>query len=369
MDNGIIATVAALSALNGFLAWLLVLAEKWLADYGECTIRINGERSVRVRGGLSLLSALAGEKIFLPSACGGRGTCAFCKCKVTEGAGPLLPTELPMLNKKERAGHVRLSCQVKVKRDLSVEIPESLFRIREYQAEVGLIRDLTHDTKLIRLTLVDPSEILFKPGQYIQLESKPYEKIRQKVMRAYSVASPSSETKSLDLIIRLVPDGICTTWVHRHLKQGERVRFIGPMGDFCLHEGEGEIILVAGGSGMAPMVSLLAEIREKQIRRKVTYFFGALAKRDLFYLDEMHTFEKDIQDFRFVPALSSPAPDDVWNGETGLITTPLRSYLEKENRAAAQGYLCGSPGMIQACIKVMNACGISEDRIFFDPFS
>ncbi|MBN1894168.1 2Fe-2S iron-sulfur cluster binding domain-containing protein, partial [bacterium] len=326
-------------------------------------------RSIRVRGGTSLLSALADQKIFLPSACGGRGTCALCKCKVTEGAGPLLPTEIPMLNEKERSGHVRLSCQVKVRRDLSVEIPESLFRIREFQAEVDLIRDLTHDIKLIRLVLIDPAEIAFRAGQYIQLESKPYDKVRGKVMRAYSIASPSSETKSVDLMIRLVPEGICTTWVHRHLKQGERVRFIGPMGDFCLREGDGEIILVAGGSGMAPMVSLLAEIRRKQIRRKVTYFFGALARRDLFYLEEMHDFEKNIPEFRFVPALSSPAPEDAWTGETGLITVPLKSYLEKAGTASAQGYLCGSPGMIQASIQVMKSCGIGEERIFFDPFS
>ena len=293
----------------------------------------------------------------------------MCKCRVLEGAGSFRPAELSRLSQKEREEHIRLSCQVQVRRDLAIAIPDDLMRIRDYQAEVTLISDLTHDIKLVRLAMIDPEEILFNPGQYIKLETKPYGNVRLKVMRAYSIASPSSETKSLDLMIRLVPDGICTTWVHRHLEQGERVRFIGPMGDFGLHEGEGEIVLVAGGSGMAPMVSLLAEFQEKKIRRKVTYFFGALARRDLFYLDEMRAFEKEITDFRFVPTLSSPAPDDAWRGETGLITVPLKTYLEKESRATAQGYLCGSPGMIQACIQVMNACGIGEDRIFFDPFS
>jgi Na+-transporting NADH:ubiquinone oxidoreductase subunit F len=231
------------------------------------------------------------------------------------------------------------------------------------------MEDLTYDIKLMRLRLADAEEIHFTPGQYVQLQSKPYAGVKSSVSRAYSIASPSSETKSVDLMIRLVPDGICTTWVHGHLEKGESVTFTGPMGDFRLHEGEGEIVMVAGGSGMAPMVSLLDELVRSKSNRKITYFFGAVTKRDLFYMNEMDIFMKENPNFKFVLALSQPAPEDTWKGETGLITVPLENYLKTIEPSRAQGYMCGSPGMIKACMGVFNRNGVSNDRIFFDPFA
>ena len=364
----IVKTVLILSAINGTLAILLVVAERFFANYGTCKISVNDEKELSVQGGTSLLSALSSQKIFLPSACGGRGTCAYCKCKVEAGAGPVLPTELPLLTETEIQAQVRLACQVKVKQDLKIRIPEELFLIQEFQAEVTTIRDLTHDIKLVRLHLIQPDAIHFKAGQYVQLESQPYDGVKERVQRAYSIASPAYESNGIDLLIRLVPDGICTTWVHQYLKEGDQVKLVGPMGDFYLRESASEIVMVAGGSGMAPMISLLSDMAKNKNARKATYFFGAVTKRDLFYLDEMKLLEKDVPNFTFVPALSEPAAEDDWHGATGLITKPLEDYLSTIDAKNAQGYLCGSPGMINACVNVMKSKGMDEKQIFFDPF-
>lgn len=367
----VLRAVVSVAGISGVLAALLVIAERYLANYGECQIDINnGNKVLTVMGGSSLLSSLAREKIFLPSACGGRGTCAYCKCQIVEGAGPLLPTEEPLLEQAEIESNIRIACQVKIKQDFKIFIPEELFNIKEFTSEVALIKDLTYDIKLVRLKLIDPPEITFKAGQYAQLQSKPYENVKEIVSRAYSIASPSFEKDYIDLMIRLVPEGICTTWVHNYLQEGERVKFIAPVGDFYLRDGESEIIMVAGGSGMAPLASILEEIATKKIERKVTYFFGAVTKRDLFYLDEMAELEQRIPNFTFVPALSAPTPDDDWDGETGLITVPLENYLKgNDHNADAQSYMCGSPGMINACVKVLTQNGVKEENIFFDPFA
>jgi len=369
MIHQIILTVAAVTAINVVLAVLLVIAERYLADFGECTLTVNDQKKLDVKGGSTLLATLSREKIFLPSACGGRGTCAYCKCRIQSGAGPLLPTEIPLLSSEEIENQVRLACQVKVKQDMAITIPEELFAIQEFRASVKEIRRLTHDIKLLRLSLLDPGEISFKSGQYIQLKSQPYADIRERVSRAYSISSPNHVKNAIDLIVRLVPEGICTTWVHEYLREGETVSFVGPMGDFFLRDGRGEIIMVAGGSGMAPMVSILHEMIHTNNERKVTYFFGAVTRRDLFYLDEMNAFRQKLPNFKFIPALSEPLPEDSWDGETGLITEILGKYLKGKDTSDMQGYLCGSPGMIQASIQVMKEHHIEGDRIFFDPFA
>lgn len=364
----IIIATFSMAGISALLSILLVIAERYLANYGDCKVTINDEKELVVKGGSSLLASLGSQKIFLPSACGGRGTCAYCKCKVLEGVGPILPTEEPLLSLEERKNNIRLSCQVKVKQDMKIEIPEELFNIKEFKTRVAFIKDLTHDIKLIRFDLIEPNEIKFKAGQYVQLETQPYDGVKEVVQRAYSMCSPAYEKNYVELMIRLVPEGICTTWVFNHLKEGDSVRIIGPMGDFQLHNGEGEIVMIAGGSGMAPMVSLLAEMAKKKETRRATYFFGALTKKDMFYIDEMAEFEKQLPSFKFVPALSAPEPEDKWDGEVGLITQPLERHLKAIDTSKAQGYLCGSPGMINACTTIMKKHGITADRIFFDPF-
>ena len=363
----IIATVS-MASISAILSILLVIAERYLANYGECNITINDDEEFKTQGGSTLLSTLNSQKIFLPSACGGRGTCGYCKCKVLEGVGPILPTEEPLLSPEEMKENIRLSCQIKVKRDIRIEIPEELFNIKEFRTKVAMIRDLTHDIKLVRFSLIEPNEINFKAGQYVQLQTNPYADVKESVSRAYSMSSPNFEKTHVDLMIRLVPDGICTTWVHEHLQEGDDVRIIGPMGDFYIRESDSEMVLVAGGSGMAPIVSLLEDIVHRKIDRKITYFFGALTRKDLFFLDEMAEFEKKIPGFTFVPALSEPEPDDDWDGVTGLITKPLEEYLQKIDATSCQAYLCGSPGMINASINVMKKYQMKMDQIFYDPF-
>ncbi len=364
-------SVGAVTAVSGVLAFLLVIAERYLADYGDCNIDINaGGKTVTVKGGSSLLSSLGREKIFLPSACGGRGTCGYCKCKVVDGLGPILPTEEPLLDDEERQSNVRVACQVKVKQDIKIEIPEELFNIKEFKTTVEALDDLTYDIKLLRLKLIDPPAINFTAGQYAQLYTKPYDDVKESINRAYSIASPNSEKDHIDLMVRLVPEGICTTWVHKHVKVGDDVKVVGPMGEFRLHDGDGEMVMVAGGSGMAPIASLLAEIVEKKIERKVTYFFGAVTKRDLFYMDEMRAFEKQIPNFTFVPTLSGDVPADEWDGERGLITLPLINHLKQHgDNANVQAYMCGSPGMINACVGVLTQNGVQKRNIYFDPFA
>jgi len=228
---------------------------------------------------------------------------------------------------------------------------------------------LTYDIKLLRLALIDPPEIDFKPGQYIQISSKPYGTVRDTVMRSYSIASPADETRRIDLMIRKVPDGICSVWIHCHVKVGDRVRFIGPRGDFYLREGKGDILMIAGASGMAPMVPMLHQLAGEKTERRIVYFFGAQGRRDLFYLEEMDAFKRRLPKFEFIPCLSDPQPGDDWNGKTGLITAPLEAFLKSNDTVETQAYLCGSPGMIGACRKLLAANGVNHDRIFYDPFT
>ncbi|OGV78681.1 MAG: oxidoreductase [Lentisphaerae bacterium RIFOXYB12_FULL_65_16] len=360
--------VGALCALCGVLAALLVVADRVLNNYGTRTIRINGgEKTIVGPGGETLLSLLGSEKLFIPSACGGRGSCGLCKLKVTRGGGSLLPTEEPHLSNAERAAGTRLACQLKVREDMDIEVPRHLFAIRQFRARVAALEPLTYDIKRLRLELLDPETISFVPGQYVQLQTPVYGKNPDPVYRAYSIASDPTADRHLDLIIRLVPNGICTTWVFTLLKVGDEVRLNGPYGEFRLHDTEHEMIFIAGGSGMAPFLSFLAELQRQQSRRRIRYFFGARAVRDLFLLERLREFEKNLADFRFIPALSEPQPGDNWDGERGLITDVVgRHYPDCADKEA---YLCGSPGMCDACVKVLTQHGLPADRISFDKFA
>jgi Na+-transporting NADH:ubiquinone oxidoreductase subunit F len=360
-------SVLSIAALAAALALLMVVCDAVIANYGECSITVNNEKPLRVQGGRPLLATLKEQDIFIPSACGGRGSCGLCKVTVTEGAGDVLPTELPWLSPGEIDGGTRLACQVKVKRDLRVEMPAEWLSVRAFQARVASLRDLTYDIKEIVLDLVEPQAIAFSAGQFVQLETPPYGRSDEPVYRAYSIASPPSQTGRIEMEIRLVPNGICTTYVFEHLAEGDTIGFNGPYGDFHLRDTDRDIVFVAGGSGMAPIKSILSDMREKGIARKATYFFGARAARDLFLVDAMHAMETDLPDFTFVPALSEPQPDDRWDGETGLVTEVLDRRIDRLDHHEA--YLCGSPLMIDACVKTLKAKGLPEDRIYFDKFA
>ena len=363
----ILTTVLIVTAISVALALIIIVAEYFFNNYGECEIDINnGDKVLKVEGGSSLLSTLSAQKIFIPSACGGKATCGLCKVQILEGAGPLLPTEEPYLDADERKNNYRLSCQVKIKNNIRILIPEELFNIKEYITTIESIEQLTHDIKSFRLKLPAEETVHFKAGQYMQFYTKPYAKIRESVYRAYSIANAPSDNEVIELIIRQVPDGICTTYAHTQLSQGDQVNISGPYGDFYLRGDCSEIIMIAGGSGMAPIKSIILDVFEKGIDIKMNFFFGAVTKRDLYYLDFFHDLAARHDNFRFIPALSKPAPDDSWDGEVGLITEVVDRYID--DGSDMEGYLCGSPGMIDACINVLTTKGIPEEKAYFDKF-
>ncbi len=365
----LIISVGAIAAVSTILAVIMVIADATVANYGEVTITINEdmEKAVTVKGGRPLLSTLMGEEIFIPSACGGRGSCGLCKVTITEGAGQLLPTELPWLDEEERKNNVRLSCQVKVKEDMKIYIPEELFNVRQYTTRVERIRDLTYDIKEVTLNLLDPKAIEINAGQFVQFQVPEYELTDEPVYRAYSVASNPADKSKIELEIRLVPNGICTTYVHNYLKEGDEVIINGPYGEFFLRDTRRDVVCIAGGSGMAPIKSILLDMAEKGINRTTRYFFGARTTKDLFLVEELRELEEKLPDFVFIPALSNPEEDAHWEGETGLITDVVARHMTSGNNVEA--YLCGSPGMIDACTKVLTGKGVPEELIYYDKFA
>ncbi len=349
------------------LAALLLLAERYLLDYGPCAVDINaGERRFEVRGGDMLLAGLNAGGVFIPSACGGRGTCSYCKVKIIEGGGPVGPTEEPLLTPEEIAADIRISCQVKVRGDIAVEIAPELLNVREYRGVVDRMVDLTHDVKQLFLRLLEPATIAFEPGQYVQLLAPAYPGSAESVYRAYSIASPPGDGTCIELIIRLVPGGLCTTWVFEHLRQGDEVTFTGPYGDFGLTGTDAAMVWIAGGSGMAPFWGIVRHMKAAGIARPTTYYFGAVARRDLFLVDELNSLADELPWLTFVPALSAPAEGDDWGGETGLITEVVDRGL---GDAGVEGYLCGSGGMIGATAEVLRGKGVPAERIFHDEFT
>lgn len=367
MIIAIVNTVLIVSGITGFLALLLVVAEYFFANYGDCTININGKKELTVKGGSSLLSTLNENKIYLASACGGRGSCGFCKCKVKSGGGPLLPTEKPFLSAQEIEDSIRLSCQIKVKENIKIEISEEIFNIQRFEAIVEEIKDLTYDIKELTLRLNNPGKISFKAGQYVQLQVPPYEKSKQAVSRAYSISSSPLNNDVIQLIIRRVPDGICTTYVFDYLKQGDTINFTGPFGDFFVRDTKADMFFVAGGSGKAPIKSMVKYLNSEKSDRRMVYFFGARSKKDLYYTDLFEDFEKKLADFTYVPVLSQPSEESEWKGRSGYIPPFFNEFLKDPSNTEA--YLCGSPGMIKAVVASLLKLGIPEDKIYYDSFA
>ncbi|MBM4326819.1 MAG: 2Fe-2S iron-sulfur cluster binding domain-containing protein [Deltaproteobacteria bacterium] len=336
-------------------------------DHQEVEIAINGERKIRVPGGKTLLESLKQHKIFVPATCGGRATCAYCKVKTISGFGAVLPTEAPVLSPEETRQGVRLACQVKLQSDVAIELPDALLSTREYRARTDKITDLTYDTKLFHFKLIAPATINYRAGQYIQFLTPEYGHVCESVCRSYSVCGVPTESDRVELMVRLVPEGICTTYMFNRLQEGDEVRFIGPFGDFYVRDSDRRMICIAGGSGMAPIRSMLRSMTQQEIaRRKPIFFFGARAKKDLFMIEEWREFERAHPGFRFVPALSRPDPDDRWEGEVGRVTEIIDKYVSDFSNA--EGYLCGSPGMLNACVDVLTKMGVPEERIYYDKY-
>jgi Na+-transporting NADH:ubiquinone oxidoreductase subunit F len=254
---------------------------------------------------------------------------------------------------------------VKVNHDISIEAPPQIFSVKQYVGRLIAKQMLTYDIVRLRIELVKPETMEFAAGQYVQLRSLPYAG-KEAVVRAFSLASLPSDTRHIELMIRRVPGGICTGWIFDVLKEGDKVYFTAPYGDFRLSDSNTPAIFIAGGSGMGPLWSMLQDIREKKVRRRILYFFGALTRRDLFLVEELSALHKELPDFSFIPALSNEPEGSDWIGERGLITEVVGRHMP--DCSGCEAYLCGSPGMIDACVKTLTKGGMPENRIYYDKF-
>jgi Na+-transporting NADH:ubiquinone oxidoreductase subunit F len=361
--NTYIAAFVVLGALGGILSSLLLLAGRRLAHYGPCSIQINNEEPFVVEGGGKLLDALYDRGIFIPSACGGQGTCGYCKVELVSGGGPLLPTEIPFLDSSEVARGTRLACQVKVKQDLHLRIKEEFLNIKEFRARVAGVMKLTHDTRELKLELIEPAGIRFRPGQYVQVlvPSK-----GERIFRAYSISSPPADDGFIELVVRLVPGGMGSGYLHR-IEVGEEIVFTGPYGEFVLDEREEvELICVGGGCGMAPMHSLIRHVTRQQPNRPCRLFFGAGTSDDIMYHKEFSALQEALPAFEMHYALSEPDASPEWEGERGYIHESVDRHLKEG--VGHQAFLCGPPAMIEAVTRVLLAKGLTKDRIFYDEF-
>ncbi|MCF7929947.1 MAG: 2Fe-2S iron-sulfur cluster binding domain-containing protein [Acholeplasmataceae bacterium] len=341
---------------------ILILLDYVFGGSSEKQITLNNDTKLTVTGDDFVLSTLAANKIFIPSACGGKATCGLCKFRLVDDVPKVKPTEEPFLSKEEIADGVRLSCQVKVKDKMKIILPESLLTAKEFKTVVTEIEELTYDIKRVRFELKDPKTVDFKPGQFMQIKVPGID-----VIRAYSLASDPSHTNYVEMLIRLVPKGQATTYVHKALRVGDKAILTGPYGDFFLQEDSDKpIVCIAGGSGKAPIRSILFRLKEMGMSRKVQYFFGAKSLKDLYYTEEFEALQKEYPNFEYIPALSLPDENDNWTGEKGLITEVLDR--KTGDLTDYEAYLCGSPGMIKACINVLNKHKIKTENVFFDEF-
>jgi Na+-transporting NADH:ubiquinone oxidoreductase subunit F len=388
------------------LTVLLLVAKKQLIPEGEVTVTVNGERKILVQPGSTLLSTLASEKIFIPSACGGGGTCAMCKCQVDVGGGELLPTEAGHISMREAKENWRLSCQVKVKQDMDIRVPDEVFGVQKFVCEVISNDNVATFIKELKLAIPEGQTIDFEAGGYIQIDVPKYrwsyedfdipEEYREDwdkfnlwqftgyndeddVYRAYSMANHPAEGQMVMLNIRIasppprMPDvqpGVCSSYVF-NLKPGDKVTLSGPYGEFRINETEREMVYIGGGAGMAPLRAQIFHLfHTEKTNRKVSYWYGARSLREMFYWDEFKAIEKDFPNFKMHVALSNALEEDQWDGKTGFIHQVLfDNYLgDHEAPEDLEYYLCGPPMMNAAVLKMLDDLGVPEENIRFDDF-
>ncbi len=402
-------SLAVFSSITFILVGLLLLVEAKVVKKDDCFIAINDdeEKSLKVPGGTTLLAALSDNKIFLPSACGGGGTCGTCKCVVEEGVGGLLPTELAHLTRKERKENVRLSCQIKVKQDLKIRLAEEIFNAKKYNATVLSNDNVATFIKELVLKLDPGEELEFKAGAFIQIDVPEYElsfsefRVRvaerfrpdwdafnlwglrsnteEEIFRAYSLANPPYEKDVLRFTIRIAtpppgvseaPPGVGSSYIF-NLKPGDRITLSGPYGEFFAKETDREMCFVGGGAGMAPLRShILHQLKMLKTKRKITFWYGARSKLELFFEKEFKDLENEYENFSFYVALSQPKPENNWEGMSGYIHQCLYdNYLSKhEDPTEVEYYLCGPPIMIDSLEDMLDSLGVEQEMIAYDKF-
>lgn len=357
--------IAVTTGLFLVLAAVLLVAERHLVNYGTCRVSINDAAiAFEQAGGVTLLEALYAHKVFVPSACGGKGTCGYCKVRVLAGGGDVLPTETPYLNRAEIRTGMRLACQVKVKSDVQLELPAALLEAREFRAQLAGARMLTADIRELDFDLLEPATIDHHPGQYVQVlvpgEGEP-------VYRAYSISSAAFERGRVQLHVRLVPGGLASTYLHA-IAEGDEVVFTGPYGEFRLSDDPGtEIICVGGGCGMAPMANIIETLYARWPDRACRLFFGCRTAQDVYYRERWEDLARRHPGFQVVYALSEGGEDDpAWNGDSGFVHRSVARRLEPGGKR--QAFLCGPEPMVEAVTGVLLDRGMDAADIFHDAF-
>jgi Na+-transporting NADH:ubiquinone oxidoreductase subunit F len=392
------------------LVGLLLFVESRVVQKGNNRIVINDdeEKSIDVPTGTTLLSALSANGIFIPSGCGGGGACGMCKCKVEAGSRGPLPTELAHLSRKEKQSDIRLACQMKVKEDLKIRIPDEIFAVKKYTATVISNENVATFIKDLILELDDDEHLAFTAGAYIQIDIPEYEipfehfRIRvaeryrpdwdrfnlwglrgknlEPVFRAYSLANPPSEPTRLRFTIRIatpppgtkgLPPGTGSTYIFG-LEPGDKVTLSGPFGDFAVKESDREMCFVGGGAGMAPLRSqILDQLSRVRTDRTISFWYGARSKLELFFDEEFKALEKKYANFSYHVALSNPMPEDNWEGMTGYIHQQLHNaYLSThEDPTEIEYYLCGPPMMVAAIEAMLDSLGVEPEMVAYDKFS
>lgn len=391
------------------LVTILLYAKEKLTPKGEVVLQIN-DRQLNVSPGSNLLNTLTNNGIFLPSACGGGGTCGMCKCQIESGGGSILPTETGFFTRKEQHDHWRLGCQVKVRESLVIKVPESVLGIKKWECEVVSNRNVATFIKEFIVRLPEGAEMDFQPGGYIQLDVPKYEasfrdfsiedqyraewdqykmwdisiKNNTETYRAYSMANYPAEKNLIKLNIRIatppwdnvkkqfinVPPGLCSTFIFSR-KPGDKVMISGPYGEFHIKDTNAEMVYIGGGAGMAPLRSHIFHLfKTLKTGRKVSYWYGARSIREVFYVEEFEEIQKNYPNFSFHLALSEPGAGDNWKGPTGFIHQVLYdNYLSKhEEPEEIEYYFCGPPLMNNAVVKLLYDLGIPKENIAFDDF-
>jgi len=404
----VFSSILVFSVIILVLVTMLGFAEKKLLPQGDARILINGdeEKSPTVKPGGSLLSSLASQNVFIPSACGGGGTCSQCKCQVISGGGDILPTEVSHFSRSEIKDNYRLACQVKVKGDLEVKIPDEIFSIQKWECTVKSNENVATFIKELVLELPKGENLDFESGGYIQIDIPKYElkysefdveeeyredwdkfKMWDLVakndnpdeFRAYSMANHPAEGNIVMLNVRIAhpppqkwdaPPGIASSFIF-NLKPGDKVNISGPYGDFFIKDTDREMVYIGGGAGMAPLRSHLFHLfHTLKTGRKVSYWYGARSKREMFYDDHFKAIEKKFPNFSYNVALSDPMKEDNWKGYTGFIhQVVLENYLSKhEDPTEIEYYMCGPPMMNSAVSTMLYDLGVEDDMIDFDDF-
>jgi len=386
------------------LVALILLARKRLVPGGSVTITINNEKKFEVPIGGKLLGVLAAQEIFVPSACGGGGTCGQCKVKVLSGGGSLLPTEEGCITRKEAKAGTRLSCQVAVKESLSIEVPEEIFGVRKWECEVVSNENVATFIKELVVRLPEGEEVPFRAGGYIQIECPPHtlryadfdigeeyradwdrfnmwqyiSKVDEVVTRAYSMANYPEEQGIIRLNVRIAspppgtscPPGIMSSYIFS-LKPGDKVTISGPYGEFFARETDKEMVFIGGGAGMAPMRShIFDQLKRIHSSRKMTFWYGARSRKEMFYAEEFDALQAANPNFTWHVGLSDPLPEDKWQGYTGFIHNILHDEYLAQHQAPEdlEYYLCGPPIMNQCVIKMLLDLGVDADDIMLDDF-